>query len=160
MTAKRKVRRPPKSRRSISDETELALMLSHAATFGVTSAAREYKLNRRTVQRYQAEVRSGKCPELARKITEEKGRASQRNRDKMHLALDALLDRVIELAPKADLMQAVTGVEKIGELSSAMVVMGVRKLNVESDGQGKEAPGDAGLGGRLPEADPATATIQ
>jgi hypothetical protein len=160
MATKRRPRRPEKTRKVISDETEMAVILSHAATFGVTAAAREYGLNRRTIQRYQAEVRSGKCPDLARKIAEEKERATQRNRDKMHRALDALLDRVIELAPKADLMQAVTGVEKIGELSSAMVVMGVRKPSVESDGQGKEAPGNAGLGSRLPEADPATATIQ
>jgi hypothetical protein len=148
-------KRPPKSRKAISDNAEMAVILSHAATFGVTAAAKQFGLNRRTIQRYQAEVKAGNNPELSRLIASEKERAHQRNRDKMNRALDALLDRVIELAPTAELTQAIAGVEKIGELSSAMKVMGVKP-----DLEGEEAPGNEGLGGRVPGGGSTDAVLQ
>lgn len=123
------------------DDDEVAVMLSHAATFGVTAAAKEYGVNRRTIQRYQAEVRDGKNPKLSQLIAEQVSQQKKRNGDKMQRAIDVLLDRTIELAPKADMGQVVNALEKIGDLAGSWKVMGVQPHR-----EGEEAAGDAGLG--------------
>lgn len=130
------------------DYAEIAIELSHAATFGVTAAAKQFGVNRKTIQRHQALANSGKCPDLSRLVATERERSVKRNRDKMQQALDVLLDRSIELAPTADLGQTVNAIEKIGTLFSSMKVM-----RVEFDGAGQDAPSHAGLGGD-PEGEP------
>jgi hypothetical protein len=142
MAAKKKLKSAGVSgHRSPLDYAEIAIELSHAATFGVAAAAKQFGVNRKTIQRHQALVNSGKCPELSRLVATERERSVKRNRDKMQQALDVLLDRSIELAPTADLGQTVNAIEKIGTLFSSMKVM-----RVEFDGAGQDASGHAGLG--------------
>jgi hypothetical protein len=139
MATKRK--RP--SNCKVRDDDQLAIILSHAATFGTGAAAREFGLNRKTIQRYQADLREGKRPELAALVASETSKAKERSRSKIHRALDALLDRVIFLAPSAKLPEAILGVEKVGDLATTRQVLGVT-----GDSEGEAAPGPQGLGGR------------
>lgn len=124
-----------------TDNAEKAIILSHAATFGVTAAAAQFGINRKTVQRYKAELDSGGNPELSRLVAEEAEKATKRNRSKMQKAIDVLLDRVIETAPRASITEATGSLEKIGDLFGSWKVMGVKP-----DSEGEEAPGNAGLG--------------
>jgi hypothetical protein len=137
-----KPKRPPPKNKKIQDDQDIAIILSHAATFGTGKAAKEFGLNRKTIQRYQSDVRTGKNPELAKLVATETERSRARSRSKINRALDAMLDRVIELAPSATLPEAILGAEKIGDLATARKVMGV----VEGDSEGETAPGPQGLG--------------
>ncbi len=112
--AKRK--KPAGRRPSKIDNNEMAIILSHAATFGVSATAKEFKLSRRTIQRYQAQVNAGNKPELSQLIAAESDRAKERNRSKLHKTLDAFLDRALALAPNADLPKVLDGITRIGDL--------------------------------------------
>jgi hypothetical protein len=112
-----KPRKKPTGRRTSKlDDNEVAVILSHAATFGVTAAAKEFCLSRRTIQRYQADIRAGKNQQLARLVAAESDRAKERNRSKLHRALDAFLDRALELAPTAELPKVLDGIKTMGDL--------------------------------------------
>jgi hypothetical protein len=124
-------------------DAEKAMILSHAATCGVLTAAKAYGLNRKSVQRYKRELDSGSNPELSRLVAIEASKASDRNRSKMQRAIDVLLDRVIETAPNATITEATGSLEKIGDLFGSWKVMGVKP-----DSEGEEASSHAGLGGR------------
>lgn len=125
-----------------TDDADKAIILSHAATFGVGAAAKQFGVNRKTIQRYRAELASGKNPELSKLVAKETELSRERSRSKIQLALDALLDRAIQLAPTADLPDVILGIEKVGDLATTRKVLGV-----EGDSEGQEAPGDEGLGG-------------
>lgn len=142
-------RRKPKGRRpNTVDDAELAVVLAHAATFGATAAAKEFGLAKRTIQRHQKAVRDGNNPDVARLIVRETERAKERNRSKLHRALEALLDRTIELAPKADLQTVLHGVEKIGDLvTKRQVMLG------EPDERNSGASPDAGDGRGVPQSE-------
>jgi hypothetical protein len=129
--------------RSFADNKELAIVLSHAAAFGPSSAAREFGVNRKTIQRYQAELKSGNNPELSRLVAEEAEQRRVRSRDKMQRAMDVLLDRIIDQAPTATLTEASVSLEKVGDLYGSFKVLGVKP-----DSEGEEAASDAGLGGK------------
>jgi hypothetical protein len=137
-------------RRAFRDDTEIAIMLSHAATFGVSATAKQFGVNRRTIQRYQAMEKSGVNPELSQLVATEKRRAQKRCRDKMQRAMDILLDRIIETGPKATITEATISLEKIGDLFGSWKVMGVKP-----DSQSEEASGDEGLGGEPTEGEAA-----
>jgi DNA-binding phage protein len=125
-----------------TDNTEKAIILSHAATFGVAAAAKQFGVNRKTIQRYRVELDSGTNPELSKLVAAEKEQSAKRNRSKMQRALDVLLDRVIDTAPTATITEATGSIEKIGELYGSWKVMGVKP-----DSEGEEAPSNEGLGG-------------
>ena len=140
-TSRRK--RPQGRKPNTLDKAELAIILSHAATFGTVSAAKTFKLAERTIQRHQKAVREGKDPKLAEMIATEATRAAQRNRSKLQLALDVLLDRLMALAPTADLKVVLSGVETVGDLVTQRQVL-IGEGNSESPG----APAPEGVGGR------------
>ena len=96
MTAAKKRKGPPNNKR-VQDLQEIAIILSHAATFGTGAAAKQFGLNRKTIQRYQSEARGGANPELARLVATETRRARDRSRSKLQSAMDALLDRIRSL---------------------------------------------------------------
>lgn len=154
MAVKKKGKPAVRSGKSRLDYAEIAIQLSHAATFGVTAAAKHFGVNRKTIQRHQTLAKSGRCPELSQLVAAERERSVKRNRDKMQQALDVLLDRSIELAPTADLGQTVNAIEKIGTLFSSMKVM-----RVEFDESGKDATGDEGLGGGAEEGEERAPTL-
>lgn len=137
-------RKKPTGRRpNTLDKAELAIILSHAATFGTAAAAKQFKLNERTIQRHQKAVREGKDAKLSEMIATEADRAARRNRSKLQLALDTLLDRTIEMAPTAKFNELVNAVEKIGDLvTQRKVLLG------EGDTEGPGAAEAQGLGGR------------
>ena len=124
-----------------TDNADKAIILSYAATFGVKAAAAQFSVDRKTIQRYRAELASGKNPELSRLVAKETELARERSRSKIQLALDALLDRAIQLAPTADLPDVIMGLEKVGDLATTRKVLGV-----EGDTEGQEAPGNESLG--------------
>lgn len=124
-----------------TDDADKAIILSHAATFGVSAAAKQFSVNRKTIQRYKAELDSGSNPGLSKLVAKERELARDRSRSKIQLALDALLDRAIQLAPTADLPDVIIGIEKVGDLATTRKVLGV-----ESDSEGSEAPSHEGLG--------------
>jgi hypothetical protein len=144
-----------KGRKLIGDPQERAILLSHAATFGVSAAAKEFGLNRKTIQRYQAELNSGSDPELSRLVAAESDKARERNRSKLHRALDAFLDRALALAPSADLPKVLDGITRIGDLVTKRdVFLGD---NGELDGRDRgdapdEGPGGTAAQGARPEA--------
>jgi len=116
MAAKKKTRKKRSPNKSSIDDAELAIILSHAETFGAGETAKQFGLSRRTVCRYQAKLKSGKCPEVAQKVATERQAAVTRSRDKLHLCLDKLLDRVMQLAPDASMTEAIEATDKIGGL--------------------------------------------
>lgn len=142
-------RKKPTGRRpSKMDEQELAVILTHAATFGVTAAAKEFGLSRRTIQRYQADVREGKNTTLSQLIASESDRATERNRSKLHRTLDAFLDRALVLAPDADLPRVLDGISRIGDLVTKRdVFLGDGEL----DGRDRGDAPDEGPGGTAPQ---------
>jgi len=138
-------------RKSLRDEQEIATILSHAATFGVTATAKEFKLNRRTIQRYQAMVRDGKSATLSQLIAVESDKAKERNRSKLHRALDAFLDRALALAPSADLPKVLDGITRIGDLVTKRdVFLGDAELDGRDRGDAPDegASGTAAQGAR------------
>lgn len=127
----------------VQDDQELAIILSHAATFGTGASAKEFGLNRKTIQRYQKDIREGKRPELAALVAAETEKSKARSRDKMQKAIDVLLDRAIQLAPSAQLGEVVNAIEKIGDLAGSWKVMGVKP-----DSEGEAPSGNAVVGGQ------------
>jgi hypothetical protein len=146
--AKRKTK--PKPKAGVADNFRKASILSHAATLGTTSAAAEFGVDRKTVQRYKAELDSGKNPELSQLVAREREITADRSRSKIQKALDVLLDRTIELAPNMTADEAIHGVDKVGNLATARQVMQLDN-NIRDDGKrvsaGQELPGHGGLGG-------------
>jgi hypothetical protein len=138
------------------DEQELAVIMSHAATFGVTATAKEFGLNRRTIQRYQADVRDGKSATLSHLIAVEAEKATERNRSKLRRALDAFLDRALALAPTADLPKVLDGITRIGDLVTKRdVFLGDGELDGRDRGDAPdEGPGGTAPQGTRPEAPP------
>jgi hypothetical protein len=134
-------------KKAMPDDAERAIILSHAATFGVGSAAKEFKVSRRTIERYRADIRAGNNPKLAALVATESERAKERNRSKLHRALDAFLDRAIELAPKADVSKTLEGVTRIGDLvTKRQVFFGDDEL----DGRDPGASPHEGAGSGVP----------
>lgn len=134
MTAKKK--RPRSNNSGVADDYRKAQILSHAATLGTVAAAKEFGVNRKTIQRYRAELASGKNPELSRLVRIERETTAERSRSKIQKALDAMLDRTIELAPTMTAEEAIHGVDKVGNLATARQVM---NLDTDRD-NGKRVP--------------------
>lgn len=155
--AKRKAR---KGGTGVADNYRKASILSHAATLGTIAAAKEFGIDRKTVQRYKAEMDSGKNPELSQLVAKEREIAADRCRSKIQKALDVLLDRTIELAPSMTAEEAIHGVDKVGNLATARQVMNLDKLDKDlgKDGDnggrvpdGSQVSSDGGLGGSTAE---------
>jgi hypothetical protein len=109
---RKRKRQPPKG----VDEAELAIILSHAATFGANATSKQFGVSVRTIQRYQARIKAGECPGVAERVAAEHKAAVSRSRDKLHLCLDKLLDRIMELAPTATMEQSIDASDRIGGL--------------------------------------------
>lgn len=109
---RKRKRQPPKG----IDEAELAIILSHAATFGANATSKQFSVSVRTIQRWQKRIKDGQIPEVAERVATEHKAAVSRSRDKLHLCLDKLLDRVMELTPEASLSEAIEATDKIGGL--------------------------------------------
>lgn len=106
------------------DEFDLAILLSYAQTFGHKAAAERFDVNVRTIQRHLRVLKDGKRPSLAKLVAQESQRVRNRNRDKLHQALDALLDRVIVLAPDATMGDVTSAIDKVGGLVVSKEIMG------------------------------------
>jgi hypothetical protein len=148
MAGKRK--RPRSHNSGAADNFRKAQILSHAATLGTRAAAKEFGVDRKTVQRYKSEMDSGKNPELSQLVAREREITADRSRTKIQKALDVLLDRTIELAPTMTAEEAIHGVDKVGNLATARQVMNL-DTNKVGDGKrvpnGSPVPGNEDLGG-------------
>jgi hypothetical protein len=154
VAAAKKRKRVPAKNKTAVDEAELAIILSHAATFGAKATSKQFGLSVRTIQRHQARLTKGEAPNLAARVAVEHKAAVERSRDKLHLCLDKLLDRVMELAPNATMGQAIEATDKIGGLMVTRQAFGGTNdaqpgVGANSADKPTQDPSGTGEGGRV-----------
>ncbi|MEN6535488.1 MAG: hypothetical protein ABFD89_17625 [Bryobacteraceae bacterium] len=125
-------------RKSLSDPAQIAAMLSHSATFGVAAAAKQFQVNRRTIQRHQKDVNEGKRPDVSQLIATQRKRATERCQDLLADTLEKTLKRLGELVPEAGIRDVVGAAKILGELKITRDTLG----NNEQPGADTTDPGD------------------
>jgi transposase-like protein len=139
--ARQEATRSPKE---FSDDEKAAILAEANRTSGA-AAAKKYQLATRTIERWRAQMRQGLLPEVARQIAAQQRELVQRSTDKLLLTQDALLDRMLDLAPTMTTKEVSGALETVGEL-----VLARKVLTFDAEGRpenpdaSEEAGSDAG----------------
>jgi transposase len=83
------------------------------------AAAKHFGVDERTVRRYRNENRSGKDPELSAAVLDAEAEIANRHLDELDEAFEALLQRIIKLAPRAKIGEATQALQVVGDLKQS-----------------------------------------
>lgn len=144
-------RRPPKA---IAPE-ELATILAYAALHSDKDACEKFGVSARTLQRYRADLRSGKHPSLAALVEQKKQLAIERCEDRLQRVYERALDALEKRFAEEGLETRMTGRELVGaihilgnQLVTRQALTGDEHQPVGNDREGPsaQAPGAGGQG--------------
>lgn len=94
----------------------MAAILAFADLNSDPEAAKRFNCGTKTIRERRKAAATGKEPDLAALVQAEKDRAAQKHGDAVDAALEAMLKRLLELAPTASIGDAITAAEALGGL--------------------------------------------
>lgn len=107
------------------DQDAIAAALAMAATRGVNEAAKAFNVSVRSLQRYKAAAAKDPTSELAVAVSRARQRSLRRVDDLLTATWEAVLQRLKELLPEAQITEVLRAVEVVGEHRLARKALGV-----------------------------------
>ena len=95
---------------------EMAAILAYADLHDDAKAAKRFNVGTKTIGRRRKSAADGREPDLAELVQAAKTKAAQRHGDLLETALEAALKRIVKLAPKASMTEAIAAAEALGSI--------------------------------------------
>jgi len=94
----------------------MAAILAYADLHDDAAAAKRFRCSTKTISRRRKAAGDGREPDLAQLVQAAKTKAAERHGDLLESALEATLKRIVKLAPKATMTEAVQAAEALGSI--------------------------------------------